>query len=982
MKISSYPKTKENFCISFIRKIVPVLFILFLTINLSLQGQTVSDNIRLNQVGYYPNLEKKVYVAGGAAAAGFSVQSLDHATTYYTGSLGSTGIADFSAFTTPGKYVINVAGTGYSMPFSIHAEVLNELSVAAIKGYYYKRASTAITSQYGGVYARTAGHPDTQVMIHASAASAARPEGTIVSAPKGWYDAGDYNCYVVNSNITTYTLLSAYEHFQSYYDTLKLNIPETGNSMPDILDEIKWNLDWMLAMQDPSDGGVYDKKTTAAFSEFVMPAADQAQRYMVGKSQGSTFGFAAVMAVAYRVYLPYDAAYANQCLEASKKAYACTASLSYSTNPPGISTGVYNSQSNEKAWAGVELYISTKDDAYYVPNYQLFCQYEPKWYQVNTVGLMSLVHHRKSLTAIGLADTTTIKNKLLSFANANRSNLGFTSLFSGEWGSNSFALNAGMMDMCAYLLTKDKAYLNSAIYIMDYVLGKNGAGYCFVTSFGSKRVMHPHDRISSADGIAEPIPGWVVGGGSSYVDVEERYDLNEVAINWNAPLVFLSGGLQYVNRTDLSPVIKVMNGTETVATNGTLQLGSSIVQTESDKITLTIKNAGGISLQVSAILATTGLHVSAPDPAGLIVPGTSATFTVSATPSNPGLNTGTIKIVTNDLQTPQFLINVSVKGRPDGEPFLEVLNGSDLISSDNEPVLLLGSSEKNVAVDPVTITLSNGGTQPLTISSVTSTAGFVVSSAEPAGDIAVDGSASFTITGTPAHTGINEGIITIKSNDPLHSVFLLNVGVTGLGPVLRIYQNNIPYTNNPAEYIFSPSVVQGNQSTPVEFVMKNEGTAALILDAPVITGPFELVGQIPSSLDANTQATFSVIFKPLTTGTLQGAINFTDGEDQTFTLDLSGTGILATGTSGSLAADAFTISPNPTKQDMYVQINGAFNNVSINVYNTLGELVLSAALNDADNTLVPLTLRNKAAGMYLVEVSTDQGSSVKRIIKE
>jgi endoglucanase len=103
------------------------------------------------------------------------------------------------------------------------------------------------------------------VLIHASAATAALPAGTVVSSTKGWYDAGDYNCYVVNSDISMHNLLSAYEHFPAYYDTLSLNIPESNNAIPDLLNEAKWNLDWMLTMQDHNDGGVYHKKNKFKF---------------------------------------------------------------------------------------------------------------------------------------------------------------------------------------------------------------------------------------------------------------------------------------------------------------------------------------------------------------------------------------------------------------------------------------------------------------------------------------------------------------------------------------------------------------------------------------------------------------------------------------------------------------------------------------------------------------------------------------------
>ena len=196
------------------------------------------------------------------------------------------------------------------------------MSRASLKYFYYNRASVDIQSKYAGDWSRSKGHSDDEVIIHSSVTSDERPEGTVVSAPKGWYDAGDYNKYIVNSGITTYTLLALYERFWKKYDNVNLNIPG-NNSLPDILDEIKWNLDWMLKMQDPNDGGVYFKLTSRRSPNF-MPSADDTKRYMVGKSTSSALNFAAVMATAYRIYKPFDdqlSGYADTCLHRAYRAF-------------------------------------------------------------------------------------------------------------------------------------------------------------------------------------------------------------------------------------------------------------------------------------------------------------------------------------------------------------------------------------------------------------------------------------------------------------------------------------------------------------------------------------------------------------------------------------------------------------------------------------------------------------------------------------
>lgn len=553
-------------------------------------GLPVAKNrIRLNQVGFYPAWEKLAIVEGNVSGPNFYVKSPDLGTTYFSGTLGAGATwafsnefvkaADFSSFKTPGQYVLEVEGIAEKSPlFSILPQVNSGIAKAAIKAFYFNRASTPLLPAHAGVWQRTSGHPDNNVLIHASAATAARPAGTVVSSTKGWYDAGDYNCYVVNSGITMHNLLSAYEHFPAYYDTLMLNIPESSNQLPDLLDEAKWNLDWMLTMQDPNDGGVYHKKTTLNFSGAVMPAADNATRYLVAKSSAATFDFAAVMAMAYRVFKKYDEAFANQCLAAAQSAYQWGMANPniYFTNPAGVTTGEYGdgNTTDEKEWAATELYISTSNESYYSQSFKNSQFYGlPAWPAVRSLGLISLVHHRKQLTALGKNDTAAMKLKLVNLANTSalhkpnspyRTSMGSNGNNDFNWGSNSNALNYGMVNIAAYLLTGEREHLNLTLSSLDYVLGRNATSYCFVTGFGSKQVMNPHHRPSYADGIANPVPGWVAGGPNTdaqtdcgaaaypsstyraiaYVDSWCSYSTNEVAINWNGPLVFVTGALE------------------------------------------------------------------------------------------------------------------------------------------------------------------------------------------------------------------------------------------------------------------------------------------------------------------------------------------------------------------------------------------------------------------------------------------------------
>ena len=86
--------------------------------------------------------------------------------------------------------MLNVPGIGNSYPFTISASVHRKVADASIKAYYFMRASIPLQEKYAGKWRRAEGHPDDKVLVHASAASTERPEGTVISSPRGWYDAG------------------------------------------------------------------------------------------------------------------------------------------------------------------------------------------------------------------------------------------------------------------------------------------------------------------------------------------------------------------------------------------------------------------------------------------------------------------------------------------------------------------------------------------------------------------------------------------------------------------------------------------------------------------------------------------------------------------------------------------------------------------------------------------------------------------------
>jgi endoglucanase len=556
-------------------------------------ASTPPPMIDINQVGFFPQASKLAIVTGTRETDRFYVVGSNSGDTVFTGKLGpqitssnsslSTRAADFTAVKKDGEYRMLVPGMAPSYSFRVAARVYDPVVRAALKGFYYQRSGMALTPEYAGQWSRPAGHPDTQVLVHPSAATASRPAGTVISTPGGWYDAGDYNKYIVNSGITMGTLLDAYEDFPGFFDTLHTSIPPIAG-VPDLLNEVLYNLRWMLTMQDPGDGGVYHKCTNAVFDGMVMPEVTKAPRYVVQKGTAATLDYAAVMAQAARIFRRFAGplpGLADSCKEAAIRAWQWAEQYPdsvYDQNAlnkgymPAISTGAYGDRhfDDERYWAACELWVTTNDAPYYpfVGRHFHDGVVLPSWANVAVMGDLTLLRCLPGTLGKWQDSLDVIRRRLLSMSDGfvqNERGTAFHTVIGEKrsnfvWGSNSVAANQGMVLINAWLQKHDPAYLDAALDNLDYLLGRNATGYCFVTGIGTHSTMHPHHRPSIADGIVAPVPGLLAGGPNpgqqdhqhyaysepetSYTDQDQAYASNEIAINWNAPLVYLAGAIE------------------------------------------------------------------------------------------------------------------------------------------------------------------------------------------------------------------------------------------------------------------------------------------------------------------------------------------------------------------------------------------------------------------------------------------------------
>ena len=460
---------------------------------------------------------------------------------------------DFSSVTAPGTYKI-VAGDKESFEFKIGADVYDEAFKASLRMFYLQRCGMELTSDLAGDYAHPACHTEKATVFGTS-------EKIDVSG--GWHDAGDYGRYVVSGAKAAADLMLAYKLYPNAFDDA-LNIPESGNGVPDVIDEVRYELDWLFKMQN-SEGGVYHKVTCANFPGFVMPEEETEELIVTPVSTTATADFAAVMAMASVVFAEFDMPYSQRCLDAATRATNYLEShkgVEGTKNPDGIVTGEYpdDKDIDERIWAYAELYKATGEAVYDEEFSKLMqsgasCAADLGWQGVSAYAgyaYLSAPTKGKFYDAVlasfmgGIADVE-------ATASTDSYN---SSLKEYPWGSNMTIANNGM-----YVLLYDKiaGYAKGdeiARQQLNYLLGTNGTGYCFLTGFGTLSPNSPHHRPSQAKKAA--VPGMVAGGPNQnledpyaqnvladtapalcYADSDQAYSLNEVTIYWNSPVVFL-----------------------------------------------------------------------------------------------------------------------------------------------------------------------------------------------------------------------------------------------------------------------------------------------------------------------------------------------------------------------------------------------------------------------------------------------------------
>lgn len=543
------------------------------------QVKATWSGIAVNQLGYRPQDRKIAVISGsvGGVSGAFRLVDAGSGEVLWTGEADAptedqaSGMTvsrlDFSAWDRPGTYRIETAEDGQgqaSYPFAIQYDIYQEAHRGLLKAFYFFRCGMELTKEFAGPWKHTACHL-APAIIHG------HEDAPRLDACGGWHDAGDYGKYVGPGAKAVADLLLAFEHYPAAF-AKPVPLPETNGVIPDVLHECRYELEWMLRMQEPATGGLYHKLTTLQFPGLdVMPEDDTADLYASPISAAATGCFAGVMAMAARLYAPYDAAFANGCLRAAEQAWSWlerNPNVPGFRNPPDVATGEYGDEqdADERYWAAAELYRTTGQLRYHEAFRLLaesggFDTYELGWADMGGYGTISyLLSEREWNPDLAARLKEGFFQRAAVLAKISEEDGFGISLQPDEyiWGSNMVVLNRAMILLLADRLSGTEVYAPQALEHINYLFGTNAVGMSYVTGFGANPVAHPHHRPSVGDGVEAPVPGLVSGGpnrglqdeyaaaylngaapAASFADHEASYSTNEVTIYWNSPAVYV-----------------------------------------------------------------------------------------------------------------------------------------------------------------------------------------------------------------------------------------------------------------------------------------------------------------------------------------------------------------------------------------------------------------------------------------------------------
>lgn len=572
-----------------------LLVVLFCSAGFAQPLGTLSEHMHVDQFGYPPTSKKVAVLANpqtGFNAAGsytpgstIEVRTLDDDAIVFSAapvpwnggevheqSGDQVWWFDFSALGTWGRYYLyDPANQRHSPPFRIHPEVYNQALYDAVRSFYYQRCNIAKEEPYAEAnWTDGASHTaDTRCRLVYTPDDAA----TERDLSGGWYDAGDYNKYVNFSLSTLLQLIRAYRENPGLWNSLRLDIPESDtNNTPDILDEIRWELDWLQRMQAPN-GAVPGKVSVTDFSAASPPSADNALRYYGNDSTTASLTVAAVCAAAAAAFREGgEPVYADQLVANAERSWNWAEanpfiefdnSFFQSQNPEDLDFGFGFGVTMRKLVAAVFLYEATGKAIYResVEN-NVNESHLVQWFYAYPfeTAIQDALFHFTTLDGVDPEVRNLIRDRkdasmgndesLPPYLNQVDAYRAYLKTADYTWGSNRTKADMGLIFVWHNTLGIDPAnatnYRDAAGGFLHYLHGTNPLGLCMLSNMShagvtrsAKTFYHAWfgdgtiwDDVETSRG---PPPGFLPGGPNPTYSPDDSYNGPPISPPMNQP---------------------------------------------------------------------------------------------------------------------------------------------------------------------------------------------------------------------------------------------------------------------------------------------------------------------------------------------------------------------------------------------------------------------------------------------------------------
>ena len=555
-----------------------------------------SGSVQVNQVGYLPSSPKYGYVGNWLGnrpmpvdTSSFMIIDSDNGEEVLTGKLrlrnendswsgNDVYEADFSSLTAEGRYFLYIPGVGTSSNFEIGPDVYGPIYRAVSRLFFHNRNSMPIDVEYADTgYARPEGgipknldgvlHP---VLANYPLSSGEKP-GDYIPVQGGWFDAGDYGQYITNAAPVWYNISAALDLVPHCFEDNELDIPESGNGIPDMIDELRWGMRWALSMQNEKDGGVYWRIASERWDDSLPHQLDK-PRFIYEKTTHATASFAAMAAIHARIIKPYDGEEYEQALNAAEKAWRFLEhNIQWPVegntyrNPKGTHAGEYPDPSagDNILWAAAELYRTTGEKRYrdyYEANYQLV-KFDPvnlpsfrrsemsaAWAWVMAAGAkedQATEHARKQiLSSADWAVRQGGKSAYRVMIHDHPPYLG--------WGSFAQSTRRVLSLLQAYHISGKYEYLEWALISPSTQLGANPLSISFITGFGDHQVKRPVSKLMRFLENDMPLQGLPING--PHFHLPESLEIHRKANQYYLPKKSYPPFRRYIDSNLIPPM--------------------------------------------------------------------------------------------------------------------------------------------------------------------------------------------------------------------------------------------------------------------------------------------------------------------------------------------------------------------------------------------------------------------------------------------